>query len=132
MRRLAALGKVVTQMRPAGMTLILAGRVGLAGAALGLIAGLLELTIGPSIRSWVGDKSDTTGLGITTIVLSLIALAAAVHALRHPAASVAGRLLIGAALLVPAGICFTTVGSLWYVPGPLLVAAGALAAVSAR
>ena len=37
--------------------------VGATGAALGVLAGLLELTIGPSIRSWLGDKHDTSGSG---------------------------------------------------------------------
>jgi hypothetical protein len=35
------------------------------------------------------------------------------------------RLALAAAILVAALICFTTVGRLWYVPGPLLIIAAA-------
>jgi hypothetical protein len=34
-------------------------------------------------------------------------------------------------VLASAGVCFTTVGRLWYVPGPLLIAAAVLAFTSA-
>ncbi len=36
------------------------------------------------------------------------------------------------ALLVPALVCFTTVGRLWYLPGALLLAAGALVLAGTR
>ena len=99
----------------------LAGWLALAGASLGALAGLLELTIGPSIRDWVGNKQDTTRLGWTTIILSLVALAAAIAIRRRPDRRVA----IALGLLVPGLICFTTVGRLWYLPGTLLWSARA-------
>jgi len=99
-------------------------RLAMAGAALGLLAGLLELTIGPSIRDWVGNKQDTTRLGLATIALSSVALAAAM-VLRRAQGPVGGRrLALVLALVVPALICFTTVGRLWLVPGVLLMGAG--------
>lgn len=108
-----------------------ARRASLAGALLGVVAGLVELTTGPSIRSWVGDKQDTTRLGITTTLLALIALTAALY-LRRALTSPGQRLAIAAGLLVPGLIGFTTVGRLWLVPGPLLVTAGVLVASSLR
>ena len=54
-------------------------RLGLLGGTLGMLAGMLELTIGPAIRSWVGNKENTTGLEILTMVLSLAAFSAAVR-----------------------------------------------------
>ena len=49
--------------------------------------------------------------------------------LRRSSAVVAGRrVLIGLGLVVPALICFTTVGRLWYLPGALLLGSGALVA----
>ena len=107
----------------------LASRLALAGAVLGMLAGLLELTVGASVRDWVGDKQDTTRLGLTTIALSAVALTAAI-ALRRPRDG--GRVAIALALILPGIICFTTVGRLWYLPGALLLAAGALVLTGTR
>ena len=103
-------------------------RLAVVGSVLGVGAGLLELTFGPHIRSWVGGKQDTTRLGLATIVLAAIALVAAVAWLRRTASSAGARTLIVVGLLVPAAICFTTVGRVWFVPGTLLlIAAGGTA-----
>jgi hypothetical protein len=110
----------------------LAARLALAGASLGVLVGLLELTIGPSIRDWVGNKQDTTRLGLTTTVLSAVALAAGVAVWRAHDGVVARRVAVGLGLLMPALICFTTVGQLWYLPGPLLLTAGALVLAGTR
>jgi len=92
-----------------------------------LLGGLVELTVGPSIRSWVGDKDDTTRLGLATSALAAAALvSAAMLARRRP--TVGGRILIAVGLLVPALLCFTTVGRLWYVPGVMLLGSRGLAA----
>lgn len=105
-----------------------AAALAVVGATLGLLAGAVELTIGPSMRQWVGDKQDTTRLGLVTILLSVVALRAAME-LRRSSEVVAGRrVLIGLGLVVPALICFTTVGRLWYLPGALLLGSGALVA----
>jgi hypothetical protein len=102
------------------------------GASLGTVAGLVELTLGPHIRSWVGNKEDTTRLGVATITLSAIALVAAVTWLQRRETSPGTRLLVVVGLIVPGIICFTTVGRAWYAPGALLVVAAALAASELR
>jgi hypothetical protein len=102
------------------------------GASLGIVAGLVELTLGPHLRSWVGSKQDTTRLGLATITLSAIALLAAVTWLQRRETSPGTRLLVVVGLIVPGVICFTTVGRAWYVPGALLVAAAAEAAAELR
>lgn len=109
-----------------------AALAGTIGAALGLAAGLAELTFGPSIRSWVGSKADTTRLGLATLVLAGLALVAALALLRRPRAPAPTRFALAAGLLIPGMICFTTVGRLWYVPGALLVGAGIATVVDVR
>jgi hypothetical protein len=103
-----------------------------AGAGLGALAGLVQITVGPDIREWVGDKQDTTRLGLATFVLSVLALAAAGYLWRRPNAPAPARLLAAAGLLIPAAICLTTVGRLWFGPGALLVAAGLLVLAGLR
>jgi hypothetical protein len=105
--------------------------LGIIGSALGIVAGLVEASVGADIREWIGDKSSPFPLGIVTIVLSLVALGAALVARRQPTTA-AGRLAVGLGLLLPGGVGFTTVGRLWYVPGLLLVVAGALALAAAH
>jgi hypothetical protein len=102
------------------------------GGSLGIAAGLAELTVGPGIRAWVGNKQDTNRLGLATITLSAIALLAAFTWWRRKDASVATRLLIVVGLFLPGAICFTTVGQVWYLPGALLVVAAGLARSSIR
>jgi hypothetical protein len=110
----------------------LGGRLAAVGACAGLIAGLAELALGAHIRSWVGNKQDTTRLGVATITLSAIALLAALTWLRRRDGSPGTRLLIVVGLIVPGVICFTTVGRAWYLPGGLLVVAAAMAASELR
>jgi hypothetical protein len=110
----------------------LGGRLAAVGASAGLIAGLAQLALGAHIRSWVGNKQDTTRLGVATITLSAIALLAAVTWLRRKDASPGTRLLIVVGLIVPGVICFTTVGRAWYLPGGLLVVTAAMAASELR
>ena len=80
------------------------------GASLGIVAGLVELTLGPHIRSWVGSKQDTTRLGLATITLSAIALLAAVTWLQRRETSLGTRLLVVVGLMKPAVICCKPVG----------------------
>ena len=100
-----------------------------AGAVLGVGAGIIELSAGAHIRSWVGNKLDTTRLGLATIVLSLIAVAAAASWRWQPHSTTATKLFRIAGLAVPGLVCFTTVGRLWYVPGALLLAAAGAALI---
>ena len=74
---------------------------------------------------WTGDKLDTPGLGLATIGLSLVAGLAVWRLLRTAALWV--RVIWAAVALASAVVCFTTVGRLWYVPGPLLIVAAACA-----
>jgi hypothetical protein len=102
----------------------LATALGLAGGALGTLAGLVEVTVGAEIRSWIGNKNDPGRLGLVTVVLALVALTAALVLRRRPdvpAVAPSGRAALGFALLGPGLIGFSTVGRLWYVPGLLLV-----------
>jgi hypothetical protein len=103
-----------------------AGRLAVLGAALGVLAGVVDVAVGSSIRGWIGNKLDPTPLGLVTIILSAVALAAAV-AWERPDGRVGDRRLATVlAFLIPAGVCFTTIGRLWYLPGVLLIAAGVL------
>lgn len=103
----------------------LAASLGLLGAGLGLIAGVVQVAVGSRIPDWTGNKDAPGVLGLLTIVLSLVALAAA-SGLRGPTPLRPGRrALTTLALLVPAGLCSSTVGRLWYLPGLLLLAAAA-------
>jgi hypothetical protein len=103
-----------------------AGYLALAGATLGIIAGLIDVAVGASIRDWVGNKLHTTTLGVATVVLSAVAVVAAVRWLR-PGGGASDRRLATVLVLVIVGcVCFTTIGRLWFLPGALLLIAGAL------
>lgn len=73
-------------------------------------------------------RPGTTRLGWTTVGLGLVALAAAAKLRRDTG----HRVAVALGLLVPAVVCFTTVGALWYLPGILLLLAGALVLAGAR
>jgi hypothetical protein len=102
-----------------------AQRIGQAGVALGVAAGLIQLLAGSAIPQWSGNKLDTTGLGITTVLLSLVA-GVGLWQLRRELPRWE-RLAVLLLVIACVAVCFTTVGRLWYVPGPLLVAAALLA-----
>jgi hypothetical protein len=103
----------------------LIGVLATAGATLGIIAGLVDVAVGPSIRGWVGNKLNTSILGIATIALSALALAAAIAWQRNGSRVGLRRLGTAVALAVPAILCFTTIGRLWYLPGSILLIAAA-------
>ena len=102
--------------------------LGIWGAALGMLAGLIELSIGAQIRPWIGNKETPVILGLVTFLLSGMALAAVTAARKPETPTNDGKLAIFLGVLLPAAICFTTVGRLWYLPGTLLLAAAALLA----
>jgi hypothetical protein len=101
---------------------------GLVGGGLGMLAGLIELSIGSQIRPWIGNKEQPAVLGLVTLLLSGMAVGAIVLArtLKHPEND--HRLAIFLGVCLPALICFTTVGRLWYAPGVFLAAASVLLA----
>jgi hypothetical protein len=104
------------------------------GAVLGVVAGVVQASVGSDIPDWTGAKTSPGALGALTIVLSLVA-GAGWAALPRP---VRGQPPLGeplvavAALVVPALVCFTTVGRLWLVPGPLLLVGATLSIASWR
>jgi peptidoglycan/LPS O-acetylase OafA/YrhL len=100
--------------------------LGAAGAALGVLAGIVQWAAGDEIPDWTGNKLHPVQLGIITILLSLLALGSVVVASRDPEGPAWRRVLLWLGILVPAGICFTTVGRLWFLPGPLLIVAAVL------
>ena len=95
--------------------------IGTAGAALGALAGAVQWAFGSEIPEWTGNKLHPVQLGIITIALCCLAFASLRFAWRHPRAPGWQQALAWLGILAPAGICFTTVGRLWYVPGPLLI-----------
>jgi hypothetical protein len=82
--------------------------------------------LGDNIPERTGNKLHPVQLRITTIVLSLVSLICVNHLDGHRHGLARGRVLAGLLILATGGICFTTVGRLWYVPGPLLLASSEL------
>jgi hypothetical protein len=101
-------------------------RLGVAGAVLGVVAGIVQWAFGDEIPDWTGNKLHPVQLGIITIVLSLISLVCVRYLSARPGGLTRDRALAGLLILAAAVICFTTVGRLWYVPGPLLLVSLAL------
>ena len=93
---------------------------------MGLLAGLTELAIGSQILPWIGNKGQPAVLGLVTMLLSGMALGATIsaHTLKNPSNDQKVAIFLG--VFLPAMICFTTVGRLWYLPGLLLVTASLL------
>ncbi|MFD3403637.1 hypothetical protein ACFWUU_23335 [Kribbella sp. NPDC058693] len=109
----------------------LATRLGLSGAALGMVAGLVQALAGYGIPEWTGNKLATGALGLLTLALSALAGLAALRQ-RDPGLSVLSRALCALGLIGPGLLCLTTVGRLWYIPAILLTTAGLLTIESWR
>jgi hypothetical protein len=103
----------------------LATWLGAAGGGVGILAGLVQTTVGSLIPEWSGAKADPRALGLLTILLSAVALLAALRQSR-PGLTTGLRGVAALALLVPGLLCLTTVGRLWYLPGLLNLSAGFL------
>jgi hypothetical protein len=108
-----------------------AANLGIAGSALGLVAGTLQALVGARIPEWTGAKQAPGSLGLLTIALSLLAGYAA-HRRAQPSTTVGSRAACTVTLVLPGLLCFSTVGRLWYLPGPLLLIAGFLSIDSLR
>ena len=104
----------------------LAVRLGTWGAALGMLAGTVELFFGVFIRPWIGNKENPFVLGWVTLLLSGLAWITVRSKQKHLPRTADGKLATILGVLVPAGICFTTVGMLWYLPGILLSVSASL------
>jgi hypothetical protein len=99
---------------------------GLLGGALGVVAGIVQAAAGAQLGAWAGSKADPLPLGLLTIGLSGLALAAALARLRAVGPPGAGnRAAVAAAELLAGLVCFSTVGRLWWAPGALLLSAAA-------
>ncbi len=99
----------------------LAIKPGKLGGGLGVLAGLIEMSIGTQILPWIGNKESPVVLGLITFFLSCIALLSVLSARNHVKLTNDRKLAIFFGVLLPAAICFTTVGRLWYLPGSLLI-----------
>lgn len=99
----------------------LAIQLGKLGSAIGILAGLIEMSIGAQIRPWIGNKENPAVLGVITFFLSAIAFLSVLSARNHAKTTNDRKLTIFLGVLLPAAICFTTVGRLWYLPGSLLI-----------
>lgn len=96
-------------------------RLGVIGAGLGVVAGLIQLGLGDEIPAWTGNKLHPVQLGLITIVLSLASLGCLRYLEDDRQAPTARRAAAAFVVLATVVICFTTVGRLWYLPGPLLL-----------
>lgn len=99
--------------------------LGLTGAALGIVAGALQATIGPQIPEWTGAKASSVALGLLTIGLSAVAGFAAVRQ-RDDGLSVWARLACALGMVGPGLLCLSTVGRLWFPSAVLLLVAAAM------
>lgn len=99
----------------------LAIKLGKAGSIIGGLAGLIELSIGTKILPWIGNKESPFALGLVTLILSAVAFFSIVSASKQSVLTNNRKLAIFLGVLLPAIICFTTVGRLWYLPGSLLL-----------
>lgn len=108
-----------------------AAALGLLGGSLGVVAGAVQASLGTHIPAWTGDKASPVALGSLTIMLSGISVLCAVRlrGLRPPSAGLRVAAAIG--MVVPGGLCFSTVGRLWYLPGVLLLLATVFTIASA-
>jgi hypothetical protein len=100
--------------------------LGVAGALLGIAAGAVQWAVGDEIGDWTGNKLHPVQLGIITIVLSGVALACVQYLARRREVPDRNRWAAAFLIVAVAGVCFTTVGRLWFVPGPLLLISAAL------
>jgi hypothetical protein len=103
--------------------LIVAGRLAALGGGLGIAAGIAQATIGSDIADWSGNKGQPVALGLLTIALSASGLVAARVLLASTAPRGETLTAITLWLTVVAGVCSTTVGRLWAIPGVVLLGA---------
>jgi len=108
-----------------------AARLGLVGGALGVVAGLVQAVAGRELGSWAGDKADPVPLGLLTVALSAVAVAAGLVLYAGSVTTGGRRAALVAGLAVPGLMCLSTVGRLWWIPGALLLlAAGTVVAAA--
>jgi hypothetical protein len=101
----------------------IAAALGGLGGFLGLLAGAIQALIGARIPAWSGAKASPFALGVLTMLLAAVGVGAALAFRGGLRATPERRAAVIVGLLVPALLCFSTVGRLWYIPGTLLLAA---------
>jgi hypothetical protein len=101
----------------------LAARLAGIGGILGIVAGVVQATIGSRIPDWSGNKGSPVALGLLTIALGATVVVAArtLRATTAPRAEMLTAITLWLAAI--AALCSTTVGRLWTIPGMFLVAA---------
>ena len=82
------------------------------------------------IREWIGNKENPVILGFATLSLSILALFSILSVQQNSPLGNNHKLAVFLGVVIPACICFTTVGRLWYIPGPLLLGTAFLLAYS--
>ena len=102
---------------------ILAGRLAAIGARIAVVAGIAQAAVGSRIPEWSGNKHQPVALGLLTVALGASVLVAArtLRAATSPGDETLAAVTVWLALV--AGVCSTTVGRLWAIPGALLLAA---------
>ncbi|KKH95083.1 hypothetical protein EO95_00485 [Methanosarcina sp. 1.H.T.1A.1] len=94
----------------------LAIKPGILGSGLGILAGLIEMSIGAQILPWIGNKESPVVLGLITFFLSGIALLSVLSARNHV------KLTNDRKLAIFFGVLFTS-GNLLYHRRAALVSA---------
>ena len=115
--------------RERAQLLTVAGRLAAVGGRVGIAAGVAQATIGSRIPDWSGNKARPLALGLLTVALSASTLVAA-RTLRAAALPDEVLSAITLWLAVVAGVCSTTVGRLWAIPGLLMLAAAGVTLVA--
>ena len=108
-----------------------AASLGITGGVIGVVAGTVQALVGARIPEWTGAKQEPGSLGLLTIALSLLAGYAAYRQAR-PNTTVKARAAHTVLMLIPALLCFSTVGRLWFLPGLMLLAAALFSIDSIR
>jgi len=88
---------------------------------LGIVLGLVESVFGNQILIFIGNKSSYVVLGFITMILSSMILITVLYAKTHSSLNNDQKVGVIFGIILPTGICFTTIGMLWYFPGTLLI-----------
>ena len=116
--------------RSRAQLLVVAGRLAAVGGWVGIAAGLAQATAGSRMPDWSGNKAHPLALGLLTVALgaSMLVAARTLRAAAMPRDEVLSAITLW--LAVVAGVCSTTVGRLWAMPGLLMLAAAGVTLVA--
>lgn len=88
---------------------------------LGIMLGSAESVFGDRILTFIGNKNSYVLLGFITMILNSVILITVLYTKTHTSLNNDQKLGVILGIILPAGICFTTIGMLWYIPGTLLI-----------